>query len=229
VLFRSSKWRGQDVTLVFATDGGPAGNTDSDWAHWGNIELSARNTGPLAPQDDDCDVVYSNEVAVYRNNHAFPRAFVLHQVEVAKDIPDALARLARPGFEPGKVAVIEEAFAQGLAPLAVPSTTLRPYTPAQVTERRSNSMTVKATLDRPGVLVVSDTYFPGWKATVDGQPAPILPVDVALRGVYLEAGAHEVAFVYAPWQFTVGVWISVAGLVVLAGWVCWCRRKVTPV
>ncbi|GAC1364052.1 MAG: hypothetical protein NVSMB32_06210 [Actinomycetota bacterium] len=49
-----------------------------------------------------------------------------------------------------------------------------------------------------GVLVLTDQWFPGWRASVDGHAAPIMRVDLALRGVALGAGAHTVTFAYRP-------------------------------
>jgi hypothetical protein len=187
----------------------------------------------------------ANEVVIYRNNHASPRAFVVHQVEVAKDMDDALARLARPDFDPAKTAVLEEAFPRGqelgaksqepAAKSQEPGTKSQepgaksqgpvPSSAAQVVERRTSRMKIKTTLDKPGVLVVSETYFPGWKAYVDGKLAPIVPVDVALRGVSLNAGAHEVLFVYSPWTFNLGAAISLCTLAGLAAWIVRRLRK----
>ncbi len=75
--------------------------------------------------------------------------------------------------------------------------------------------------ESPGLLVLGDTYYPGWKAYVDGKKTPIYPTDVALRSVYLEPGEHEVKFVYSPGSFKVGVLVSVLSLLALgvyAGW-----------
>jgi len=51
------------------------------------------------------------------------------------------------------------------------------------------------------LVVLSDLDYPGWRATVDGQAAPILRVDGVVRGVRVSAGEHEVAFTYHPWHW----------------------------
>jgi uncharacterized membrane protein YfhO len=67
-------------------------------------------------------------------------------------------------------------------------------------------------------LVLADTWYPGWKATVDGLPADVLPVDGLFRGVQVGEGEHEVVFYYSPASFKVGLGISVtAVLVILMG------------
>jgi uncharacterized membrane protein YfhO len=74
------------------------------------------------------------------------------------------------------------------------------------------------------LLVLSDAYDPGWRATLDGQPVPVLPANVLLRGVFVPAGEHTVVFTYAPQAWTRGLWLGGAGallwvlLLVVALW-----------
>lgn len=74
---------------------------------------------------------------------------------------------------------------------------------------------VRAALAEPGYLVLSDTYYPGWEAWVDGQPAAILRADLLFRAVALEAGEHVVEFRYRPASLRWGAGISLAALAVL--------------
>jgi len=74
-----------------------------------------------------------------------------------------------------------------------------------------------------GLAVLSDTYFPGWTAKVDGRAVEMLEVYGALRGVVVEKGEHRIEMVYRPWSALVGGGLSLLG-VVLVGWL-W-RRPV---
>lgn len=73
----------------------------------------------------------------------------------------------------------------------------------------------------PGVLVLSDTYYPGWKVTVDGRPSRLLRANYALRGVYLPGGNHRVVFRFAPASLRLGLLSTgttlAVGLVFLIG------------
>jgi uncharacterized membrane protein YfhO len=67
-------------------------------------------------------------------------------------------------------------------------------------------------MPQAGYLVLNDVYYPGWRATVDGQPAEILPANHAFRAVALAQGEHIVAFQYAPFSFRLGASITFAAL-----------------
>jgi hypothetical protein len=63
---------------------------------------------------------------------------------------------------------------------------------------------------RASLLVLSETYYPGWKAWIDERPAPIHPVDIALRGVVVPAGAHQLRMEFRPVILPVSLGISLA-------------------
>ncbi len=84
---------------------------------------------------------------------------------------------------------------------------------------------VQAHLGAPGYLVLTDAYYPGWKALVDGRPAKIERADYYFRAVYLEEGEHTIEFVYAPLSFKVGVVISLASLAFVILGLGWGLRR----
>jgi uncharacterized membrane protein YfhO len=69
-------------------------------------------------------------------------------------------------------------------------------------------MRINADLRCRGLLVVSETFYPGWEATVDGKPQPIYEVFGALRGVVLESGSHRVEMRYRPGVVALGAALS---------------------
>ncbi len=84
-------------------------------------------------------------------------------------------------------------------------------------------MVLDANLAGPGLLVVSDAFYPGWKAIVDGQEQPILATNLIMRGVFLEGGNHKVMFVYRPPLLRIGLLVAggTLGLTLLAFLVPW--------
>jgi uncharacterized membrane protein YfhO len=69
----------------------------------------------------------------------------------------------------------------------------------------------------PSVLLLSEVWYPAWRAYVDGEEREVLRADYSLRGVPLEAGDHKVEFVYDSDRFSTGLWISVTSLIILLG------------
>ncbi len=54
------------------------------------------------------------------------------------------------------------------------------------------------------MVIVTDSFFPGWHATVDGKSTPILEVDGGVRGIVVEKGAHQIDMRYRPWTVFLG-------------------------
>lgn len=155
-------------------------------------------------------VVRQARATLYENLRVLPRARVLYQAEYqAQDPLAASRRLAEDPARWREVALLE-------APRPAAWTdAARPADEARVVSRGLNHVTVAATAARPGWLVLAEAYFPGWVATVDGVEAPIVPADLAFRGVYLEPGAHTVAFQYRPRSVALGAGISLLALLLL--------------
>ena len=83
-----------------------------------------------------------------------------------------------------------------------------------------------STPPQPGYLVLTDAYYPGWTATVDGQPAEIERADIMFRAVKVPAGQHRVELRYQPQSFSLGLLISIGTVVVLVGvWLIVRRRN----
>ena len=140
-------------------------------------------------------------VRIHENPVAFPRARVVHRAMVVPVETQALALIRWPGFDPRGEAVLD----------AAPGIVLPggPPSAAVIARDEPREVVVRCRLDAPGVLVLADTWYPGWRATVDGADAPILRANHAFRGVALGKGAHEVRFIFRPASFMFGAWLSV--------------------
>ncbi len=157
---------------------------------------------------------------IYENHLWLPRAFVVFQ---ARQMPDPAAVLAAlPQIDPARTALLVE-------PLPEPLDESLPLVPATVTSRSANETEIRVDISRPGLLVVSRTWMPGWQARVDGQPAHLYRVDHALQGIWMPAGEHIVQLRYRPWGWQVGWPISLGAwllvVVLLASQLGWPRRK----
>lgn len=77
-----------------------------------------------------------------------------------------------------------------------------------IQEYRPDRIVLDVTVDEPSVLILSENWYPGWLAWVDGVLAEVLPVAGLLRGVPLEAGRHRVVLAYRPLTACLGIGIS---------------------
>jgi hypothetical protein len=157
---------------------------------------------------DDRQVAYrAEQVNIYRNPHVLPRAYVVCAAQAADSRDEALRLLSAPAFDPGQQVVLERTDQVRTQPCGLQPATVLPSPP--------NQATIRAVLPEPGYLVLADTAYPGWEAYVDGRRAGIMTANAAFRAVDLEAGEHEVRFVYRPRSFSIGVVVSSLALSML--------------
>ena len=160
----------------------------------------------LLPSDrGEYQRVHSGDVKVYENMDRAGRAYLAHTVTPAASTADALATLA-DSLAPG-AAVVE-----GGQPL---SGTAAQTGAATIVEYTAERVVVQTQSARPALLVLSDAFYPGWRATVDAAPAEILPTNVLFRGVYVSAGAHTVVFTYEPVGWRRGLALAAGGLLLV--------------
>ena len=141
---------------------------------------------------------------VYQNALAYPRAYFADVVRADNDPRRVLRRVTAPGFDGRREAFVEAAAAPSLSPPRGAAT-------AEASRSGPNALEVATATTEPRFLVVSEMYFPGWRAYVDGVEATIYRTNYLFRGVLVPAGRHTVRFEYRPTSVVVG-----AGMTALA-------------
>ncbi|MEA2364195.1 MAG: hypothetical protein QOD71_3340 [Thermoleophilaceae bacterium] len=168
------------------------------------------------------EVAYEGpDARIYRNPGALPRAFLVDRQVVAPGADAARDTVTAAGFPARNVAVTERRIAgipEGTAGSAAGSAGISAYEDERVV--------VDTDADRRALLVLTDSWFPGWKASVDGRGVPIDRVDYLIRGVAVPAGKHRVEFRYQPASWRAGWIVSLLALIaiVAAAWVGWRRH-----
>jgi hypothetical protein len=164
------------------------------------------------------EVFNGKDAILYQNLNAFPRAFIVHS---AKFIPDKQAifqELLSKDFDPRSYAIVEEG-----AP-AFPNAPAQRSPQPKIISYAADKITIEADLSGPGLLVLGDTYYPGWKALVDGRETKILKANYVMRAVELPQGRHRVEFYYSPASFRIGAAVSLTALLI-AGYLLIRSRK----
>ena len=155
----------------------------------------------------------TNGLTIAPNPTFMPRAFVLYRDRVSATEEELLAAIRDSTWDHRTTVLLEEP--PPILPVPPPAGS---GPTAQVTDYGDNRIVIDAGTPTDGILVLSEMYYPGWTATVDGAPAKILRADYTLRAIALPAGSHRVVFDFMPPPFVAGVWISGAAIVTcLAG------------
>ncbi len=159
------------------------------------------------------EAAWDAQLAVFENAQVMPRAFVAYQARQAHSAAEEAELVARPEFDPHREVILGAVATSG-EKVAAPSIENkgRLPTPARLLSHHRQRVVIEAAAEAAGVLTLSDAFYPGWTATVDGQPAPIVPVDLALRGVALPPGRHRVEMTYRDPALRPGGLLSLLGL-----------------
>jgi uncharacterized membrane protein YfhO len=83
---------------------------------------------------------------------------------------------------------------------------------AHVLKRTNDSVTVSAQSPKQGYLILTDTYYPGWKAYLDGREMIVQPANHAFRSVFFFPGKHTIVFKYEPQSFATGLQLMQVGV-----------------
>jgi hypothetical protein len=158
--------------------------------------------------DDGGRVVFENLTALPRA-WLVPRVLSLSAAEVLRTIRSGFLPDGSP-FEPRAAALVEQGGDQDYGPLD-------PDASVAAAEPSSGRLQLTVRSRTPAFLVVSDSFDPGWRARLDGEPVELLATNFVQRGVPIPAGQHEVVLTYDPSSFRVGAWLSGLALALLLG------------
>ncbi|HEY2382248.1 MAG TPA: YfhO family protein [Terriglobia bacterium] len=177
----------------------------------------------LNGRPDRFKLVFSDgPVSVFENLNVLPRSFFVPaskgSIEVQPDEQRELLRLKDPSFDPEK-SVILQALPPSLAGAYTQNGVTVPDVPnaVSIVSGRTNGMDLAVENAQPGVLIVSQTFYPGWLAVVDGEETAVVPADYALVGIPLRPGAHTIKLEFRPLSFRIGLIISVLSILLAAG------------
>ena len=154
------------------------------------------------------------DTGVFENLKALPAAFLVPAtgIRVMDNEAEQMKTLKDPSFDPEKSVILPE-------PLTPESSTRAPsQSPAGVSWVRKgiNDLEIRVTASQSSILVLSQTYYPGWKAWVDGKRVRILPADFALTAIAVGPGASDVRFSYEPATLRIGIAVTLLILLVIA-------------
>lgn len=153
-------------------------------------------------------VFQDRSVAIFKDKNVLPRAFIVSDWEMRSG-EDALTALIDPNFPVDKEIVIESPVNFNKSDIVNSNVSYEFYSPER------SLIDVKT--DHDGFLFVSDAWYPGWIAKIDGLEEPIFRADYAFRAVAVSEGVHKVEFIYSPDSLRIGEFVSLITLIFLTG------------
>lgn len=163
-------------------------------------------------EGDRNKLLQENTIKIYENKRVPPRTLLLGNYSVEPDPAKVLTHISSRDFDPTKSLALEE------LPVwdpAIPSQNSKSPAGTKILAEKNNEINVEAQVQRPSLLYLSDTYYPGWHAYVDGKKTKIYRANYNFRAVPLPPGQHRIDFRYEPMSFYVGAGISATTVFVL--------------
>jgi hypothetical protein len=179
------------------------------------------------------DLIRRNTIKLYRYRSPLPRAWLVKDFRMM-DSKTILSTMASKEFRPDKEVLLEEEprwnnppspplIKEGLGGFekSLPG----PPKNVEFISESNNRLALQVKTSEDCLLVLSDTYYPGWKALVDGKKTNLYRADYTFRAIPLNAGTHRVDFVYDPLSFKLGAGMTILGILgcIGMGWIA--RRK----
>lgn len=153
----------------------------------------------------------------YQSDEAKPNAYLVHKIIAVDSADEAINKISSTNFNSNEFVVLEN---------SEPGVKTWLQTGKNVGNRSSSSkdrvtyvrqsnssIALSTDSEEPSVLVITETFYPGWKATIDGKSAPILHGNYLFKSLILEAGHHEIRISYFPDSLKIGVLLCIIGLV----------------
>lgn len=141
---------------------------------------------------------------LYRNPVVSPRAYLVNRTTAEVDPFKVLARLSSNDYKHSEEVVLEK-------PIEIEARQQFNGN-AQILEYKNQTVTIHAVCNGAAILVLADSYYPGWRVYVNGAEREILRTNLFFRGVKLESGDHRVEFRYQPRSFTIGLFVTLTAL-----------------
>ncbi len=194
-LLRSSNWFGSNVLNLL------------------NVKYMISDKAPPGWEK----VAEDQGLSLYFNKDYLPRAFVVPKAKLVESERAMLEALNSNQFKPREYILLDSSAGAKLRPGSLSAegevqgipvaseAKIVEYSPVKI------SLEVKAATD--GFLFLSEIYYPGWKASVDGRSAPILKANYAFRAVQVDKGSHIVELVFSPSSFRIGLMATVMAFV----------------
>jgi hypothetical protein len=180
------------------------------------LDLSgARYLVTWAKEIPGWEAVYRGEFNIFENRRAFPRYFLVGGTVTARDVSEAARKINTREADPALVAVVPESEARLLGEPGSPASSEQ-LGRVELLAWSPNEFRLRTSAARSAILVVTETYWPDWRVTVDGEARPLVRADGIFRAVAVPPGVHQVRMYIVPRRLYLGAAASLAGVLLAA-------------
>ncbi len=162
------------------------------------------------------DPFFKTKLKLYENLSVLPRAFITSSVVSSPNYKAMISAMKSQDWDPRHQVYTPKPTDEYSSSGAVEA-----YAPVQISEYSNQKVVMTTESNSDGVLVFSDSFYPGWQARVDGQTTRIFPVNLIQRAIQLPHGKHTVSWTYSPVSFTFGLAITGISIILIAGWLAY--------
>lgn len=214
------RWLIPPIVAAVRLAGTEPGTRLLELANVGAVLWVRRDPPPALDPLGQLTTPYACPLQLLRVGDPLPGAYTVARERPMPADGEGLGALLDPGFDPRTEVLLTDA--------RPPERAGPPPGAARVLSRTSNTVEVGVSAGGQGVLVLVEAFDEGWKALVDGKPAPVVRANVLFRGVRIGAGRHRVRFEYRPWTARLGLGLFCAAVALAAGLALAARRASIP-
>jgi hypothetical protein len=175
-------------------------------------------TEKIFPPNRFSEVYSDNTWKIIENRQAVPRVYIVTKTDTYETPEEFEEKFYDPDFNPYNTVLLDKNLPDPMDYSgSTPSAYLALYEPENIIIRTSS--------DGNGMLVLSDTFYPGWTADIDGSKTPIYRANFSFRAIYLPKGSHTVSFRYKPASVTAAEYITELSIIIMVSWIVFNNRK----
>ncbi len=150
-----------------------------------------------------------NNINIYENKNLLPRAFIVPEAKFSGNKDLILNRMKEDSFDPKKTVILEKQVS------IINTNDTQEFKKAEIKFYSPNKISIYVETDAPSFLVLSDVWYPAWKAYDNGKEVEIYKTNYVIRSVYLDKGKHNIEFIYDSIYFRIGKIITLITLLLI--------------
>ncbi|MBI2034246.1 MAG: YfhO family protein [Candidatus Levybacteria bacterium] len=159
-------------------------------------------------KDYDLGKSYAGKLNLFENYQNLPRAFFVPEANIIKDEESVFTAITDINFLPNRTVILEDKPKKLPPEFSGVLDEFHKQNPVKIISYKQEEVIIEADIKQHGFLVLSDTDYPGWNASVNGKEARILKADYLIRAVELFPGKNKVVMKYDPFSFKLGALVS---------------------